>query len=345
MPIFEIDPLLDPRWATFVSSDSRSSIFHTTEWLESLRRTYRYASKVFTLTPANAPLTGGIVFSQVNSWLTGSRLVSLPFSDHCEPLVQDPEELRELLDEIPRNATGRFKYLEIRPRLTDLGSKSAFRRYSEYYLHVLDLDVGAEILYSRLHKDSVQRKIRRADNEHVELVQGRSELLLRQFYSLLLLTRRRHRLPPQPLAWFRNLADCFGANLTVRLARANGQPIASILTLRHKKTVVYKYGCSDARFHKLGAMPRLFWQLIEQASSENLQEIDFGRSEKDNPGLIRFKDHLGARKVPLSYWRFSLENKVRRSRGYYSKLAQSVLSHLPDPMFRLAGKVFYRHAG
>jgi lipid II:glycine glycyltransferase (peptidoglycan interpeptide bridge formation enzyme) len=220
--------------------------------------------------------------------------------------------------------------------------------YDQYSFHVLDLRPSIEELYSRLHYDSMQRKIRRADRESVVLEQGRSDVFLKQFYALLLLTRRRHGLPPQPFAWFQNLVDCLGDRLTIRLARVNDRPIASILTLRHKQTIVYKYGCSDERFHKLGGMPRLFWQTIEEARLQQLKELDLGRSDQNNPGLIQFKDRLGATKTVLNYWRFSQRPQLKRtgSRGAWkSRITHSVLANLPDGLLRLAGEIFYRHAG
>jgi lipid II:glycine glycyltransferase (peptidoglycan interpeptide bridge formation enzyme) len=193
----------------------------------------------------------------------------------------------------------------------------------------------------------MQRKIRRADREHVVLDQGRSESQLREFYELLLLTRRRHRLPPQSFAWFSNLVSCFGERLTIHVARLNDRPIASILTLRHKDTVVYKYGCSDHRFHSVGAMPRLFWQAIVDAKSERLQEFDLGRSDETNFGLIRFKDHLGAVKTDVKYWRVSRRPAERTHQDSILsfRFTQRLMVVLPDRLFRLAGEILYRHVG
>jgi len=349
MPVFEIHPEEDPKWAAVIESDPRSSIFHTPAWLEALRRTYRYIPRVLTTSPPGAPLANGIVFCQVESWLTGSKLVSLPFSDHCEPLFQDASSLEALLRGISERASGKFRYAEIRPRSTEFPTGSGgWAASGTYSFHVLDLRPSIEELYSRLHHDSMQRKIRRADRESVVLEQGRSDIFLKQFYALLLLTRRRHGLPPQPFAWFQNLVDCLGDRLTIRLARVNDRPIASILTLRHKQTIVYKYGCSDERFHKLGGMPRLFWQIIEEARLQQLKELDLGRSDQNNPGLIQFKDHLGATKTVLNYWRFSQRPQLKRTGSggaWKSRITHSVLAKLPDGLFRLAGEIFYRHAG
>jgi hypothetical protein len=60
------------------------------------------------------------------------------------------------------------------------------------------------------------------------------------------MTRRRHFLPPHPIEWFRGLIAAFGKDLKIRMASKDGVAVASILTLSHKKSMVYKYGCSDA---------------------------------------------------------------------------------------------------
>jgi len=331
-----------------VESHPGSSVFHTAPWLEALCRTYHHTPTVFTTSPSGTPLANGIVFCRLKSWLTGPRLVSLPFSDHCEPLVQDASELRALLSAIRQRTTGKFKYAEIRPRSLAPESESDWLSQRHYHFHALDLRPSIEELYSHLNKDGMQRKIRRSEREHVVLDQGHSDLLLQQFYELMLLTRRRHRLPPQPLEWFRNLIACFGNRLTIHMARVDGRPIGSILTLRHKKTLVYKYGCSDERFHNLGAMPRLFWQVIKEAKAEQLEELDLGRSDASNAGLARFKDHLGATRTSMTYWHFPRKAPVKAAwlgGASMSFLFQNLLLRLPDRLFRLAGEILYRHAG
>jgi len=272
-------------------------------------------------------------------------LVSLPFSDHCEPLVSDEEELHELLFKIGESLGHVFKYAEIRPKGLQLGSGDGFQPYARYYRHTIDLGVSRSSLYSSLSKDSVQRKIRRAQREGLLVEQGQSQVLLKEFYHLQLLTRQRHGVPPQPFAWFRNLVECFGPRLTIYVARAQGRPVASILTLRHKSTVVYKYGCSDIAFHRLGGMPFLFWHVIQEAKDEGLQELDLGRSDIHGVGLIRFKQHLGAQSAPLYYWRQPLQACSTNSQSRRAAIAQRLVCRLPRGLFRLAGELLYRHAG
>src|SRR5215831_12638402 len=119
MTVYEIDPLRDPRWADLAGKHPRASVFHTAPWLEALRRTYGYEPVAYTTTPPGTELANGIVCCRVYSRITGRRLVSLPFSDHCEPLVESDGDLETLLHALEREcARERWRYVEIRPRET-----------------------------------------------------------------------------------------------------------------------------------------------------------------------------------------------------------------------------------
>src|SRR5580700_8950379 len=98
MSMYEIDPTRDERWERLLAAHPRASIFHTRGWLEALRQTYGYYPVAFTTSAPGLPLTNALVFCQISNWLKGRRLVSLPFSDHCAPLVGNQEELDCLLD-------------------------------------------------------------------------------------------------------------------------------------------------------------------------------------------------------------------------------------------------------
>src|SRR5208282_6635259 len=112
----------DPRWDAFVARQPRASVFHTTGWLEALRCTYGYEPVVFTTSSPAEELKNALVFCHVKSWLTGHRMVSLPFSDHCESLCESAEELNFLTHYL-QTALKRqeWKYLELRPIQADLG--------------------------------------------------------------------------------------------------------------------------------------------------------------------------------------------------------------------------------
>jgi lipid II:glycine glycyltransferase (peptidoglycan interpeptide bridge formation enzyme) len=216
---------------------------------------------------------------------------------------------------------------------------------SSYRFHVLDLRPPLEELFRATHKTAIQQAIRRADREQLGYDEGRSEALLSQFYRLLLLTRRRHKLPPQPIQWFRNLVACMGERLKIRVASKDGQTVASILTLHWGDTIFYKYGCSDARFHNLGGMSFLLWKTIQEAKEAGAQKLDFGRTDSDNAGLIVFKDRWGASQSLLTYVRHSARRQPRVNDGYRTRLVRQLFARMPDEMLTAAGRLLYRHIG
>ena len=282
----------------------------------------------------------------VRSWLTGNRLVSLPFSDHCEPLVEHTEQFRQLslFAERLRIDEG-WKYLELRSADSQLDYGGVFSKGTTYRLHRLDLRPRLDLLHKRFHKDCVQRKISRAEREALTYEAGRSESLLRQFYGLLKLTRSRHRLPPQPIEWFRNLLACMGDNACIRVASKSGHPVAGIVTLSHANTMVYKYGASDASLNNLGGTAMLFWKAIQEAKQSGADVLDFGRSDLDNPGLIAFKGRWSAECSTLNTWRAPMVMSSPRRERLKIQCTKEVFARLPDSLSLLAGKLLYRHFG
>ena len=345
MAVYTLNPLHDSRWEDFAETHPRSSIFHTPGWLEALRRTYGYEPIVYTTSAPGTPLVNGIVFCRISSWLTGDRMVSLPFTDHCEPLLEGPQEGKEILRSL-QSALGRekFKYVELRPLSANLLTETGLQKNNSFFFHALDLDPELGELFSKLQKDSIQRKIRRAEREALSYEEGRSDTLLQKFYHLFVQTRRRHRLPPQPFDWFRNVATCLGDRLKIRVASKAGRAIASIITLRHSRTMVYKYGGSDASAHNLGAMPFLFWKAIEDAKKDGVRKFDFGRSDCDNPGLITFKDRWGSERTELTYWRLPGHGAPGRDE-WKLRVVGPIFARMPDLILAASGRILYRHLG
>ncbi len=291
------------------------------------------------------PLKDGIVLCRVASWITGTRLVSLPFSDHCEPLLHDDSEFPEFMDHLQAECDRRhWKYVEFRSLSGTHERDYGLQPSHSYWAHSLDTKPCLEEILRGLHKNSFRRKIRRAHTERLSYEVGNSQPLLDEFYHLLLITRRRHQLLPQPRRWFKNLVACMGEKLQVRLARKDGLAIAAMLTLRHGSSVVYKYGCSDQSSHNMGGMPFLFWKLIEDCKASAAESIDLGRSDLTNEGLISFKDRLGATRNPLTYYRYT-NLKTQRMPSWESFGFSGLFSILPDTVLSTAGGLVYRHIG
>lgn len=349
MRFYQVDPTKDVRWADFVARHPMASVFHTVGWLEALRRTYGYEPVAFTTSSPTDALTNGLVFCRIKSWLTGHRLVSLPFSDHCEPLCDSGDDedflIRYLQTALEHQ---KWKYVELRPTTGDfgqIGARVGFLPTTTYFLHRLDLRPEIKELFRSLDKDSVQRRIQRAERASLVEKCGRSGDLLREFYTLFVMTRRRHRLPPIPFAWFQNLICCQDTALEIRLAYIDKTPIAAILTLQFKDVVYYKYGCSDARFKRFGAIPWLLWNAITYGKSNGATQLDLGRTQADNSGLLAFKNHWVSQPERLIYWKYPDSSALDSFDRRKLRIAKHIFAHMPDRLLTMAGKLFYRHIG
>jgi hypothetical protein len=136
-----------------------------------------------------------------------------------------------------------------------------------------------------------------------------------------------------------------GDKVNIHVASKDGQPVASILTLKHKAVLVYKYGCADRRFNNLGGTQMLFWKAIQEAKSSGLQELDMGRCDWRNAGLMKFKDHWGAARCSLTYWRYGAVAAVLANAGGSAHMARWLFGHLPNNLLVATGGLLYRHIG
>jgi hypothetical protein len=347
--VYEVDPLQDDRWQSFLQRHPQSSIYHSVGWLDSLSRTYGYEPVVYTTSPATSDIENGLLFCRIRSWATGHRLVSLPFSDHCEPLCNLEEEFDSLICHLQTDgAHQKWKYLEVRPAHRSFGDKMdkrGFKLAAKYVWHRIDLDPAAEEIFHRLDKDSVQRRVRHAERLGVVESCGKSVGLLRDFYRLQLRTRARHNLPPQPFAWFKNLLDNTGKAADLRVAYVRNVPVAAVFVLHFKNTSHYKYGCSDERFHKLGAMAFLLWRAILNAKSIGSKVFDLGRTEDDQHSLIAFKNHWTPISESLTYWKFPFNMSANFDNSWKLKMLNRICAQMPHRLLEAVGTLTYRHVG
>ena len=345
--IHVLDPLTDSRWDDLVACHPNGSVFHQRGWLEALAHTYGYEPYVLTTALPGERLQNGIAVCRVSSWMTGTRLVSLPFSDHCDPLLADGGDLENFTNwlRIECDLQQQCRYVELRPLSVGDGLAHGLQPSCSYWFHELDLRPSLEDIFRGMHINSFRRNVQKAERERLSYEAGHSEQLLEEFYRLLLITSRRHKLLPQPRTWFRNLLAFTGDKFQIRVAKKNGVPIAAMLTLRHRSSLVYKYGCSDERFHSLGGMPFLFWRLVEESKAAGVERIDFGRTDLNNEGLIAFKDRLGASRKLLRYYRYAKTAKRGTATLWDSRAVRQFFSCLPEAASAAAGRVLYRHMG
>ncbi len=348
MSVYRLDPLTDPRWRKFLEEHRSASVFHTPGWLEALRITYGYRPVVYTTTQPGRDLENGIPLCRVDSWLTGRRLVSVPFSDHCQPLVDSVDDMQELMAEIARDVeAGRLKYAELRPVRSIPGEVLESAGYAiadRYLLYDVDVTVDLDEMYAAFHRSSVRQKIQRAEREGLTYECGLSDKLLGKFYHLLMTTRRKHGLPPQPITWFRNLMKCLGDAMMIRVSSSDGIPTAAKIALTYKGTYCAKYQSADYSYSRLGGTQLLSWYAIKDAKERGALVYDMGRCGPDDEGLRASKEAWAPNATEIQYVRYPASS-VGGAAGAGLGVAKEVFSRLPDFAMAFAGRMLYKHMG
>ncbi len=344
MPTEIIDPIVYPGWNETISSNPEHSFFHSSNWAGVLMDSYSYKPLYFTRREG-AHVSAMIPVMEVDSLLTGKRGVSIPFTDYCEPVASDEDGFSTLFDEVLQYGRGAgWKYLELRGGAKYFNGAVPHRTWVR---HVLPLRGGESELFRRLNS-AARRNIRTAQKSGVRVAVSCFETDLDEYYRLHCLTRKRQGVPPQPRGFFkavyRNVISK-GKGFTV-LGSHQGRAIAGAVFLHSGKKAIYKFGASDLAYQRLRPANLVMWEAIRHFSKNGFDELCFGRTDRENAGLIRFKEGWGAREEPICYYRYDFKRSAFTEKPLKAGDTMiSILGRLPIPLLRLAGDLLYRHVG
>jgi CelD/BcsL family acetyltransferase involved in cellulose biosynthesis len=336
------------QWDDFVNSHAEGTPFHLSCWLKTIGNTYPYEPLLYALQDETAGLSGVLPAFLLRSIFKGSRLISLPFSDYCYPLVQSEDGQRQMLSYILNELNDKIRYMEIRGPLK---IPSSFSGHVSYKRHAIKLCSDFGEVKKNINKRTIQYCVRKAEKEGIEIKEDNSKNGLETFYWLNQLTRKKHGVPAQPKMFFRNLYEnIVGKGYgSIYIARLRSKAIAAGFFLRHKKTVYYKYNASNPEFMKRYSPNHLLtWRAIEQACRDGFHLFDFGRSSSNNPGLIRYKEMWGAISSDLPYFYFPpqyQEVAAKMESGFLYRISTLCWRLMPSSLASKLGPLIYKHLG
>ncbi len=364
MDIRPISPIEYQGWDEQISRLPGATFLHSAAWARVLHDAYGYTPLYFTIFDG-AAVSACLPVMEVDSFLTGKRGVSLPFSDFCAPLVSGPDQFQELFElAVKYGIRNRWKSLELRGGADFLRGAPAS---SSYLTHSLDLSAVqlanepisksanqpsssiSQPSLPSLFSPSTKRNIRKASSSGLESQILTTKESVRQFCKLNQITRREHGLPPQPHRFFEKVyehAISKGSGF-VAAAFHEGVAIAASVYFYFGKTAIYKYGASDEAHQHLRPNNLVMWDAIKWCVDHGCDNLSFGRTDLDHDGLRRFKVGWGVAEQPLNYYRYDMGNRAfvagdgARIRG----IGNRAISLTPLPVLRAVGSLLYRHIG
>ena len=342
--VLRIDALADPRWSDLVEQRG-AGLFHSREWLGALVDTYGFRPEARVLVDGHGKPLGGLPFCQIAD-LFGERLVSLPFSDYCDPAIASPQHWQLLFDAVVAlGLPAKFAWRDELPIAEDSRLESVGRARWQGIMVNGDVDAlwfGCSA--------STRRAIRKSESSGVRVESLDDDRLLAEFMHLHVdLRKRKYGLLAQPREFFESICRRFGERNQwfPLVACVDNRVIAVTIYLRKGDTLYYKFNASRPETLALRPNDALLWAGVRLAAQLGCRQLDLGRSDDDQPGLIRFKRQFGAfeheirsvRYVPPGYVD-EVGPRVQRLLGRFTKLLTD--SSVPDDVTERAGAALYR---
>lgn len=345
LKIDAVDPSKETNYNRYLDNFKRATSFHTSDWASVIAKTYGYRP-FYIIAKINEDVRCVLPLMEVDSLFTGRRAVSLPFTDFCEPLIEDRLLFEQVLAYVYELGEKRcWRTIEFRGGNDLLGENKAFKTFFE---HSLKLNADMDFLFKSF-RDSVRRNIKKAKRLNVKTLTSNSFDAVEKFYRLNCLTRRKHGLPPQPFSFFKNIFKDIIAKKKgyVVLANIDDNVVAGAVFLTFKNKVIYKYGASDPKYLNSRANNQVMWHSLKMSVDGCMKDFNFGRTEPDNAGLIQFKNGWNTIQSNIFYYKYNMKTKeyLTQHAGYSTNFLNKSLQHFPLSVLKGMGKLLYKHIG
>jgi hypothetical protein len=333
------------QWDAFIDKHPNGTPCHLSGWLRALRDTYRFKESLY-LDRDSSGINAVFPLFMIKNPLRPLRAVSLPFSDYGSVLSKSSYDPTELFETVLGPLKKRKNCIELRGGAPD---NTGFKKFDYYKRHILDLTVGLPIIEKKFDKRTIQYSIRKAEKAGIEVVEGRDESAIDEFYRLNQLTRKKHGVPCQPKAFFMALLPILLKNKGfIIFARYEGRIVAGSFFLTCGTQMFYKYNASDPdALRKITPNHLITIQAIRKGISEGYRLIDFGRTSPDNEGLMRYKAMWGMEATEFPYYYFPgiIGAATTKEKGLKYRMITTVWRLMPDSILDKLGPTIFRHLG
>lgn len=258
-------PLADTAaWDAYVAAHPDATPFHTRAWCEAITKATGHRCHLVTARDAHGALTGLVPLHHVRSPLFGQALVGSGFAVDGGLLADDAA----VADTLATGAADLARALgvpSVELRGGPLPEGEGWRREDDVYAGFtrdLAADDEAELL-------AVPRKqraeVRKALAGDLSVTTGRDAAERRDHYRIYATSVRNLGTPVFPKALFDAVLDAFGEDADILTVRANGRPVASVLSLYWRGTVMPYWGGGTARARGLRANELMYFALMGHA--------------------------------------------------------------------------------
>ena len=344
MNIVTIDPQRDPLWKTLVNK-YRTDVFHSPAWIAALNATYDFEIKALVVLDETGEPRSGVAYGRIEDMMD-PRIASLPFSDFCDPLVNNPADWEALVTQLlAEDCRLNFRCLHNDVPLSE--DRLTFVNRAKW--HAIDLRREVDDMWMGLHSGA-RRAIKKAKRQGITVRVAESKDDLRAFFLLHLKLRKyKYNLLAQSYRFFENIWDNFipQGHGALMVAVHEDQVIGGVFFLEWQNKFYYKFNASDQNQVTLRPNDLVVWEGMQYGQARGYQYLDFGLSDWEQEGLLRYKRKFATEEKTISFLRHTPEgapgDKEKQVRQLLPQLTKLFVENdVPDEVTEQAGDMLYR---
>ena len=319
------------------------SVLHQTRWLMAVEEGVGATARGLVARRA-LEIVGWLPLSDVHSPIFGRALVSSGFAVSGGILAESSGIVHQMClaaEELARRLAA--PSIELRGGSATTGWHQITGKHANFAAPLAQSDDDQLLAIPRKARAEVRKGL---NNEFVIAV-GRDAADRAAHYAVYAESVRNLGTPVFPRRLFAAVLDRFGGDADILTVRHEGKPVASVLSLYHRGTVMPFWGGGTWAARALRANERMYYELMCHARRRGCTRFDFGRS-KTGSGPYSFKKNWGFEPEPLSYWSWSADAARARNidptdAGYSARI--ELWKRLPLPIANRIGPWIARGLG
>ena len=329
----------DAAIAAYVAAHPLATAFHRTEWGRAVAQGCGQTAHIL-IAERDGPLVGVLPLTELHSPLFGRAMASSGFAVGGGILCDTPDTGEALASAAWMLAERHScPSLELRGGYLPHGWARDETTYLGFVRPIATDDETELLAIPRKQR----AEVRRAMGFELTTDVGDRDA----HYRIYATSVRNLGTPVFPRALFDGVLNAFGEDADVLTVRKDGVPLASVLSLYHRGTVMPYWGGGTADARTWRANDMMYFALMRHARERGCAHFDFGRS-KTGTGAAAFKRNWGFEGEPLTYASRTAAGKAKRSINpldpKYS-LQVRIWSKLPLAIANRIGPVIARGLG
>ncbi|WP_371192500.1 GNAT family N-acetyltransferase [Glaciecola sp. SC05] len=323
----------DARWDMFVHAHPESTPYHLCAWGKAVQASYGFKPEYW-LALNGQEIVALCPTVNMRSLKAKKSICSLPYCDLGGILALDDESKLALREHIlAHSAANGITSVELRESDSELTQASEAPAGQKVRM-LLPLPENAEALMAQF-KSKLRSQIRKAEKNGLsfKIIKGEDISLANtnDFYDIIAENMRLLGSPVHSKAWYQALIRAYGQHVYIALVYSDDIAIGAALVIKTTSKAVIPWASTRAKYNRLAPNMLLYWAVLSEATHQQLNEFDFGRSTVGE-GTFNFKKQWGCLPQKLNWQSFengSIKTAEHINMSSSRALIESVWQKLP----------------